>query len=116
MTHPITITLSFESTPTSPACERLVVGTPDVVVASIEGELAVGNSGGAFVAWPTGAGFGGFYVAPGQTLQAALEQAAAELADPVDPPAFDDPAEEDMARAMVPLLLAAARAGKEVVS
>lgn len=106
MTTPITITLSFESTPTSPACERLVVGTPDVVVASIERELTVGNTGGAFVAWPTGSGVGGFYIAPGQSLRDALEQAQAELTDPVDPPAFDDPAEEDMARAMVPALLA----------
>lgn len=46
------------------------------------------------------------YVAPGQSLKAAVEQAVAELDDPVDPPAFDDADEEALARFAMPLILA----------
>ena len=46
------------------------------------------------------------HVAAGQTMTDAIEQAAAELADPVDPPAFDDADEEALARFAMPLALA----------
>jgi hypothetical protein len=63
---------------------------------------------------PIGAGCGGLWIEGGESLIDALERATAELFDP--DLCFDDPAEEDMARAMVPLLLTAARAGKGVLS
>jgi len=41
----------------------------------------------------------------GESLFDAVEQAAAELADPVDPPAFDTADEEALARAAMPVIL-----------
>lgn len=106
------LTLSFDGTSTTPPCEHAVNGQASACVWRIAGELEIGNTGGAFISWSTGAGLGGIFIAPGQTLREALDQAMAELDDPDT--VFDDPGEEDMARVIVPVLhRACVEAGEE---
>jgi hypothetical protein len=46
------------------------------------------------------------HLAPGQSMAEAVDQSVAELEDPIDPPAFDDPNEEALARFAMPILKA----------
>ena len=111
----LNLSLCFSPSAWTPAWEHRITGTPAACVARIDAELALRSTPEAVhLSWPIGAGVGGLWIEGGESLLDALERATAELFDP--DLCFDDPAEEDMARAMVPLLLAAARAGKEVVS
>ena len=109
MSRVLDLALCFSPSAWTPAWDHKVTGTADVCVRFLEGELALRSTPEAVhLSWPVGAGVGGLWIEDGESLLDALERASAELFDP--DLCFDDPAEEDMARAIVPLLLDAARA------
>ena len=63
---------------------------------------------GACLQWPIGAGWSELYLHPSKSLAANLEQARDEVEGIGCPPAILSEVERDMARAVIPPLLAAA--------
>ena len=76
-----------------------LTGEPLELIGKLRGAVELFSTWDVWLSWPIGAGQGGIEIPAGQSFDDAIRGAHAELQDP--DLVFDDPAEEDMARAIV---------------
>jgi len=77
----------------------VVTGNPIDVALKLRDLVEIFGTWDVHLSWPIGAGWGEMTIPAGQSFDDAIRGAHAELQDP--DLVFDDPAEEDMARAIV---------------
>lgn len=76
-----------------------VTGNPMDVLQDLREQVRKYGNYDIWLSWPIGAGIGGMEIPAGQSFDDAIRGAYAELQDP--DLCFGDPAEEDMARAVI---------------
>ena len=76
-----------------------LTGDPLELISKLRAGVELFGTWDIWLSWPIGAGVGGMEIPAGQSFDDAIRSAYAELQDP--DLVFDDPAEEDMARAIV---------------